>query len=102
MSREQNLHDWLTCVFGFTHRKNDNSYTKALSGAFSVEIDKYLSLVVLCNAEASLTGVEYFELDFDTLSHLLVLERGLSNARRHLKVSALENNVNALLKMASK
>lgn len=101
MNREQHLHDWLT-FFGFTHRKNDNSYTKALSGAFSVEIDKDLSLVVLCNAEASLTGVEYFEADFDTLMSLVVIERELSNVRRHLKVSALENNVNALLKMTSK
>jgi hypothetical protein len=101
MSAEQSLHDWLIS-YGFTHRKSDNSYTKAISGTFSVEIDKHLSLVVLCNAEASLTGVEYFEVDFDTLTYLLVLERGLSNLRKHMKVTALENNVNALLKMTSK
>lgn len=101
MSTEKSLHDWLTS-YGFTHRKNDNSYTKALSGAFSVEIDKHLSLVVLCNAEASLTGVEYFEVDFDTLTYLLVLERGLSNLRKHMKATALDNNVNALLKMANR
>lgn len=98
MILEQSLHEWLTSS-GFTHRKNDNSYTKTLSDTFSVEIDKDLSLVVLCDAGASLTGVEYFEVDFDTVVFLSVVERGLSSARSRVKFNALENNVNALLKM---
>jgi len=88
--------------FGFRHNKGDNTFTRAISEHFSLEVSPSLVLHLICDCEESLTGTECFELGtgytivFHTISSVLVEER-LRQAE-----SAYSNNINALLKITSK
>lgn len=97
---DMELSEWLVSKMGFRHNASDNTHTKRLSEHFSVEVDADLSLHIVCDSGASLTGIESLQVSFDRILLLATVERVLANTVSIQKEQGLVNNVNALLKMS--
>lgn len=101
MGVRKKLHKWMY-LEGFTYNKGDNSYSKRLSDTFSIEVDKDLSVFISCTTDVSETDMAHIQVDFHLSLMLIKVERIVTEAKAAIEKKALENNVNALLKMTGK
>jgi len=98
MDTTEKLHEFLLSK-GFRHNTGDDTYSKHLSGTFYLEVGSDLTLHIVCEADASETGIEQVRIDFYIIGELLVIERALCDTLAKMNDERLSANLNAAMTM---